>query len=299
MRYSVAIMQQVNWDNLRYVLMVAEKGSIAAAARELGVNRTTVLRRINNFQDNLSCRIFERGESGYILTPEAEKMIDAAREVENTIFNMQRQIAGRELRLEGELRVTTTDTLIVSVIGPHLASFHRKHPHIVVNVVMTNNILDLNRRDADVAVRPTGAPDGHLVGRRLADIQFAIYASPDYLGSCNADRLDQHSWIGFETELQSTLPGKWLDNNIPVENICLRGDSFIALRVASENGMGLSLLPHYLGDSSKYLQKLPIAIDELNTGLWLITHPDLNRSAKVHAFMDHFSEAFGEFSVTG
>lgn len=298
MRYSDAVMQQINWDNLRYVLMVAEKGSIAAAARELRVNRTTVLRRINSFQDNLSCRIFERSESGYILTPEAEKMIDAAREVENTIFNMQRQIAGRELRLEGELRVTTTDTLIVSVIGPHLASFHRKHPHIVVNVVMTNNILDLNRRDADVAVRPTGAPDGHLVGRRLADIQFAIYASPDYLGSCNADRLDQHSWIGFETELQSTLPGKWLDNNIPVEKICLRGDSFIALRVASENGMGLSLLPHYLGDSSKYLQKLPIAIEELNTGLWLITHPDLNRSAKVHAFMDHFSEAFDEFSVT-
>ena len=298
MRYSDAVMQQINWDNLRYVLMVAENGSIAAAARELRVNRTTVLRRINSFQDNLSCRIFERSESGYILTPEAEKMIDAAREVENTIFNMQRQIAGRELRLEGELRVTTTDTLIVSVIGPHLASFHRKHPHIVVNVVMTNNILDLNRRDADVAVRPTGAPDGHLVGRRLADIQFAIYASPDYLGSCNADRLDQHSWIGFETELQSTLPGKWLDNNIPVEKICLRGDSFIALKVASENGMGLSLLPHYLGDSSKYLQKLPIAIEELNTGLWLITHPDLNRSAKVHAFMDHFSEAFDEFSVT-
>jgi DNA-binding transcriptional LysR family regulator len=298
MRYSAAIMQHVNWDNLRYVLMVAEKGSIAAAARELGVNRTTVLRRINNFQDTLNCQIFERSESGYILTPEAEKMIDAARDVESTIFNMQRQIAGRELRLEGELRVTTTDTLIVSLIGPHLASFHRKHPHIVVNVVMTNNILDLNRRDADVAVRPTGAPDDHLVGRRLADIYFAIYASPDYLGSCNADRLDQHSWIGFETELQSTLPGKWLDNNIPDEKICLRGDSFIALRVASENSMGLSLLPHYLGDSSTILKKLPIPIDELNTGLWLITHPDLNRSAKVHAFMDHFVEAFDASLVT-
>ena len=225
-------------------------------------------------------------------------MIDAAREVESTIFNMQRQIAGRELRLEGELRVTTTDTLIVSLIGPHLASFHRKHPHIVVNVLMTNNILDLNRRDADVAVRPTRTPDGHLVGRRLADIRFAIYASRDYLSSCNTDSLAEHSWVGLESELQSTLPGNWLDSHIPEEKICLRGDSFIALKVASENGMGLSLLPHYLGDSSKYLQKLPIAIDELNTGLWLITHPDLNRSAKVHAFMDHFSEAFGDSSVT-
>ena len=297
MRYSDAIMQHVNWDNLRYVLMVAEKGSIAAAARELNVNRTTVLRRINAFQDNLNCRIFERSDSGYILTPEAEKMIDAAREVENTLFNMQRQIAGRELRLEGELRVTTTDTLIVSLIGPHLASFHRKHPHIVVNVVMTNNILDLSRRDADVAIRPTKSPEGNLVGRRLADILFGVYASADYLSSCDADNLCDHSWIGFETELQSTQPGIWLDANIPVEKICLRGDSFIALKVASENGMGLSLLPHYLGDSSESLQKIPIAIDELNTGLWLITHPDLIRSAKVHAFMDHFADAMGSNSA--
>ena len=294
MRYSAAIMQQVNWDNLRYVLMVAEKGSIAAAARALGVNRTTVLRRINAFQDNLNCRIFERSDSGYILTPEAEKMIDAARAVEPTFFNMQRQIAGRELRLEGELRVTTTDTLVISLIGPHLASFHRKHPHIVVNVVMTNSILDLNRRDADVALRPTKSPDGHLVGRRLTDICFNIYASADYLKTCQSDKLEDHDWIGFETELQSTLPGKWMDANIPDKKICLRGDSFIALMIASENGMGLSLLPHYLGDSSQVLQKLPITIEELDTGLWLITHPDLNRSAKVHAFMDHFTEAFAD-----
>jgi len=297
MRYSDAIMQHVNWDNLRYVLMVAEKGSIAAAARELNVNRTTVLRRINTFQDNLNCRIFERSDSGYVLTPEAEKMIDAAREVENTLFNMQRQIAGRELRLEGELRVTTTDTLIVSLIGPHLASFHDKHRHIVVNVVMTNSILDLSRRDADVAIRPTRSPEGNLVGRRLADIHFGIYASPDYLKTCSTDKLSDYSWIGFDTELQSTPPGIWLDANIPVEKICLRGDSFIALKIASENGMGLSLLPHYLGDSSETLQKLPIVIDELNTGLWLITHPDLIRSAKVHAFMDHFAVAMGNDSA--
>jgi len=290
-------MQHINWDNLRYVLMVAEKGSVAAASRELGVNRTTVLRRINTFQDNLNCLIFERSDSGYILTPEAEKMIDSAREVENTLFNMQRQIAARELRLEGELRVTTTDTLIVSVIGPYLASFHRKYPHIVVNIVMTNSILDMNRRDADVAVRPTKSPEGNLVGRRLGDIHFGIYASVDYLKTCDSDNLNDHNWIGFETELQSTHPGKWLDSNILAEKICLRGDSFVALKVASENGMGLSLLPHYLGDSSAALQKLPISIDELNTGLWLITHPDLVRSARVHAFMDHFSEVFGEFSA--
>ena len=298
MRYSAAIMQQVNWDNLRYVLMVAEKGSIAAAARELGVNRTTVLRRINTFQDNLNCRIFERSDSGYILTPEAEKMIDAAREVENTLFNMQRQIAGRELRLEGELRVTTTDTLVVALIGPHLASFHCKHPHIVVDVVMTNNILDLARRDADIAIRPTRSLEPPLVGRQVADVHFSIYASPSYFEFTQGLNLVEHQWIGFDTSLQSTLPGRWLEASIPRENICLRADSFIALKVAAENGMGLTLLPHYLGDSSDLLQRHPTPITELTTGLWLLTHPDLTRSAKVNAFMDHFAEALSRDFVT-
>ena len=163
-------MQHLNWDNLRYVLMVANKGSIAAAARELKVNRTTVLRRINTFQDDLNCRIFDRGDAGYALTPEAEKMINAAREVESTLFNMQRQIEGRELKLEGEIRVTTTDTFMLAILGPHLASFSKKHPHIVVEVLITNSVLDLNRHDADVAIRPTAIPDSRLVGHRLSDV---------------------------------------------------------------------------------------------------------------------------------
>jgi len=292
-------MQQLNWDNLRYVLMVSEKGSIAAAARELGVNRTTVLRRINTFQHNLNCRIFERGDSRYILTPEAEKMIDAAREVENTLFDMQRQIAGHELRLEGELKVTTTDTLMVSLIGPHLASFYHKHPHIVVDIVMTNNILDLSRREADIAIRPTQSLEAPLVGRRVADVHFGIYASPAYLDTCQASNLTEHRWIGFETSLQSTPPGKWLEASIPKERICLRGDSFIALKVAAENGIGVALLPHYLGNASAQLQRLPISVGELTTGLWLLTHPDLFRSGKVHAFMDHFEKAISRDLAIG
>ncbi|UCH40918.1 MAG: LysR family transcriptional regulator, partial [Gammaproteobacteria bacterium] len=189
-------MQHLNWDNLRYVLMVANMGSISAAARELEVNRSTVLRRIGKFQQDLNCRIFERGEAGYVLTPEAEKMITAAREVENTLFNMQRQIAGHELKLEGELRVTTTDSFMLSVLGPHLASFRQKHPHIVVDLLVTNSVLDLDRRDADVAIRPTRQPDGNLVGRRLCDVEFGVYAAPGLLDSIEPADVFDARWIG-------------------------------------------------------------------------------------------------------
>ena len=286
-------MQHINWDNLRYVLMVANKGSIAAAARELDVNRTTVLRRINTFQENLNCRIFDRGDAGYVLTAEAEKMIDAAREVENTLFDMQRQIAGHELKLEGELRVTTTDSFILSMLGPHLATFREKHPYIVVDLLATNNILDLHRRDADVAIRPTRQPESNLVGRRLCDVEFGVYAAPEFLHNMTDDSVFNQRWIGFADSLVSTPVGAWFDTTIPAANICLRCDSFVAMRIVAESGMGLALLPGFLGAASQTLIRLDAPTRELTTGLWILTHPDLVRSARVHAFVDHISAALG------
>jgi len=291
MRYSVAIMQHINWDNLRYVLMVANKGSIAAAARELQVNRSTVLRRINTFQQDLNCRIFDRGDAGYVLTPEAEKMIDAAREVESTLFDMQRQIAGHELKLEGELRVTTTDTFMLSSLGPHLASFQQTHPHIVVEVLITNNILDLNRRDADVAIRPTRLPDAGLVGRRLCDVEFGVYATRQLLQCVDREQIFEARWIGFIDSLMQTPIGAWLGSAVDTRNICLRCDSFVAVRVAAEAGIGLALLPRLLGDSSAQLQRLDVDTSELTIGLWALAHPDLVRSARVHAFIEHLTQA--------
>ncbi len=286
-------MQHINWDNLRYVLMVANKGSIAAAARELEVNRTTVLRRINLFQENLNCRIFERGDSGYVLTPEAEKMINAAREVEDTLFTMQRQIAGHELKLEGELRVTTTDSFMLAVLGPHLASFREKHPHIIVDLLVTNSVLDLNRRDADVAIRPTGHPDSSLVSKRLCDVEFGVYASADYLESNAPGGIVGCRWIGLVDSLSSTPVGSWFDATIDKSRICMRCDSFVAIRIAAEAGIGLALLPRFLGDASQALNRVAFPTAELTTGLWILAHPDLVRSARVHAFIDHFSEALG------
>lgn len=288
MRYIDAIMQQINWDNLKYVLLIARKGSIAAAARELQVNRSTVLRRVAAFQDEIGCQIFERSSSGYVLTTQAEKLIDAAEEMEGIMFNMQRQIAGRELQLKGSLRVTTTDTLMHAILGPYLASFQQRFPHIVVEVAMTNNVLNLNRRDADVAIRPTKTLDSSLVGERVCDLSFGVYAAKDFIDNNRSEDYFNLPWIGFDIMQQSTEPAKWLKNHVADEKVCLRGDSFLVAKAAVESGMGLALLPRFLAGSSKKLQLLPIQTEDLTTGLWLITHKDLMRSAKVNAFMRHF-----------
>ena len=161
-----------------------------------------------------------------MLTAEAEKMINAAREVENTLFDMQRQIAGHELKLEGELRVTTTDSFILSMLGPHLATFREKHPYIVVDLLATNNILDLHRRDADVAIRPTRQPESNLVGRRLCDIEFGVYAAPEFVQVMTDENVFEQRWIGFADSLVSTPVGAWFEATIPTAKICLRPGIF-------------------------------------------------------------------------
>ena len=280
-------MQQINWDNLRYVLAVASKGSISAAARDMGVNRSTVLRRIERFQQDLNSRIFNRSPEGYPLTPEAEKMIAAAREVESTIFDMQRQVAGHELRLEGEIRVTTTDTFMLSLLAEPLASFRRHHAHIVVELFITNQVLNLSRRDADIAIRPTKTPDEGFIARKLRDIHFAIYRPVKMIESVAGD--GKPSWIGVSGSLYQTAIGKWFDKNIASTRTTIRCDSFVAVRACAETGMGLALLPTVLGDESPGLRRVDEPTNELTTGLWLLIHPDLARSARINAFVEHMT----------
>lgn len=284
-------MQQLNWDNLRYVLMVANKGSISAAARELGVNRSTVLRRIERFQLDLNCRIFNRNSDGYALTPEAEKMIDAAREVESTLYDMQRQIEGQELRLEGKLRITTTDTFMVGMLAEPLARFRKKHPHIHLDVLVTNRILDLSRRDADIAIRPAQEPDTEFTSHKLCDVHFSVYHRA---GLDVQDDLNQMSWIGVTDALQASPVGDWLDRNVDPANIVIRCDSLVAIRSCAEAGMGQALLPSMLGDTSPLLRQAKDAKNELSFGLWLLTHPDMVRSARVSAIIEHMIADLGE-----
>jgi DNA-binding transcriptional LysR family regulator len=282
-------MQQLNWDNLRYVLMVANKGSISAAARELGVNRSTVLRRIERFQQDLNCRIFDRNSDGYALTPEAEKMIDAAREVESTLFDMQRQIEGQELRLEGKLCITTTDTFMVGMLAGPLARFRKRHPHILIDVLVTNRILDLTRRDADIAIRPASSPEAGFASRKLCDVQFSVYCKNDFVVQ---DEWNKSNWVGVTHSLHESPVGEWLDSNVEPEQIVIRCDSLVAVRSCAEEGMGLALLPTMLGNASPKLRQLEGIDIDFSIGLWLLIHPDLVRSARVSAIIEHMNDEF-------
>jgi len=284
----------MEWDDLRFVLAVAEAGSLAGAARRLGVNHTTVLRRIGAFEKRLGVRLFERLPTGYVPTAGGEELIAAARAVDETVTRLERKLAGKDLRLSGVVRVTTTDTLMDAILPDMLRAFRDSHPGIQVEVAISNLMFNLTKREADVAIRPASKPPETLVGRRVAKIAFAIYASPRYLADNPRQDLPGHRWVVPDDSLAGTAAGKWMRSQFAGSEIALRADSLLALRQAAQAGLGLAPLPCYLGDAAPDLVRVDGPIAEMETSLWILTHADLRHTARIRAFTEFAANALAQ-----
>jgi DNA-binding transcriptional LysR family regulator len=291
-------MHRIDWDDLRYVLAVAEQGSLAGAARALAVNHTTVLRRINAFEEAHGVRLFERLPTGYALTAGGEQMLAAAREMSGVVAALERRLAGQDLRLEGTLRITTTDTLMGSVLPGILASFRAAHPGIRLEVSVSNLMANLTKRDADVAIRPAREAPETLIGRRVAAVASAIYAGPVLRAAVEAaaagtNDLIAFPWVAPDDTLAGSSVARWMRAHVPEARIAVRADSLLSLRQAAAAGLGLAALPCYLGDASPSLRRAGPPVEEMATALWILTHEDLRRTARVRAFTEFAAEALG------
>jgi DNA-binding transcriptional LysR family regulator len=280
------IAKPIDWDDLRFVLAVADSGSLNRAASALRVNRTTVLRRINAFERKHGVRLFERLPSGYTLTDAGNEILAAARGFENAIVSIERKLAGQDLRAEGLVRVTTTDTLLTSVLAAPLATFKQKQPGITLDVTTSNAFANLSKRDADVAIRPAIDPPEFLMGRRISAVAFAVYAASTL--DASAER-----WIGPDDTLAGTSVARWMRSAMPSVRPDIRADSLVSMRELCAAGAGVAALPCYLGDSDARLVRVRPPIAEMTTALWVLTHPDLARTARVRLLMDHVSAALG------
>lgn len=282
-------MHKINWENLHYVLTVARTGSISGAARKLNVNRTTVLRRVNRFEDKLGITVFERSRKGFVLSAGAEQILEATARLEQTVNDLERQFIGSEPQLSGEIRITTTDSVYVSMIAPRLAEFQMAHPLIKIELSITNFHLNLVQRDSDVAFRPTKSPPDNMVCHKITEVEFGVFASRSYLKSAGNLPIQEYRWLGLDEPLLSAPVGQWFRKTISTEKIAMSSDSFLALRSAAEQGLGVTILPCSLAKQSTELKRIGPDMDEITTGLWLITHPDLARAGRIRAMIEHFS----------
>jgi len=285
------MVHNLDWGGLQFVLAVAERGSLVTAARELGVNHTTVMRRIRQLEGRIGVRLFERRTTGHVLSPAGEALVAAARSMREMLVDAERRIAGEDLRLEGAVRVTTTDTLAQTILPGVLASFGAEHPGVRVDLSTTSTILSLTRRDADVAVRPSKHVAPSYVGRRVSEVAIALYASAAYLERVPArSDLMRHRWIGVDESLASTTVGRWMGRELPGASVVLRVDSLTASCHAAVAGIGVAALPCYLGDTTRGLRRVRGPVPEMATELWVLTHDDLKRVARIRALTDWLVE---------
>jgi DNA-binding transcriptional LysR family regulator len=283
----------IDWTDLQFVLAVASRGSLAAAARALGVNHTTVLRRVQAFEATHGLRLFDRLASGYALTAGGESVLAAARSIAEMVDDLEGRITGQDLRLEGWLRVATTDTLMSSILAPILAEFQTHHPGVQLDVTVATEVANLSRREADVAIRVTRAPPDMLIGRRICAVGMGIYrASTDPLPLQDLSLLLKGKWIDLSDAFGDTPVGRWMRAHVPDDKVALRTDNFISMARAAAAGIGLVALPAYLGDSMPDLKRAsPIIHLQPPPGLWILSHKDLRRTARVRAFTTFAAEA--------
>jgi len=283
----------MDWDDLRVVLAVAQEGTLSGAARRLRVTHSTVFRRLGAIEKGLGVRLFERFREGYSATPAGETAAALAVRFADDFATLERRLSGQDLRPSGTVRLATTDT-ICAMLTRHMPALRAAHPEIRLEITISNAMANLTRREADVAIRPTPEPPETLIGRRIATIAHAVYGSSAYLSRKGGSDRSNDEWIGLDDALTTTVIGRWMWRNVEDARIALRVDSLPALRDATRAGMGVALLPCYLGDEDDQLRRTsPVTVPEVQSALWLLTHGDLKHTARIRAVMDFLGTALG------
>lgn len=286
-----------DWNELRLVLAIQRAGSLTAAAATLGIDHSTAFRRLKALEERLGVRLFERLPGGaYKATEAGSRMAAGAERMEDEALALDRDILGRDHRLSGSLRVTSSETIAYSRLTTLLAAFRQTHPGIVVELAIDNRVLSLSRREADIALRPIRPQEGDLWGRKLSGVAWALYAAPAYLEAnggppSSSDDLDRHALIGWEEATSGIQAADWLRHARHAEAFVYRTNSLVNQLVAARAGVGIALLPCYLGDGEAGVARvLPEPIPELEGELWIVTHSDLKGTARVRAFFDVVGE---------
>lgn len=263
------------WDDLRHFLAVAREGTLTAAAEQLGLNASTLHRRLAAFEEQLGAELFEKGPRGYQLSAVGEALLPRAQEAEEAMYAAKRAVLGHDQQASGDVRLTLPIDF-VSAIGRHLVAFRKQCPRVRPLVLADNALLDLGRK-ADVALRPTQTPPPSVVGRRLTQIAWCRYAPSSSRGA----RLPWLHYLGFE----HVPPVAWRRKHFASEEPLLQVEGIAAMHTLLRSTRAQGLLPCFLADPDAQLRRVGKVLEPTTT-LWLLIHADLRRAARVRALVD-------------
>ena len=273
----------MNWDDMRLFLAVARTGSISGAARQLGVQHSTVSRRMRSLEEKLGARLIERKKGGYELTLAGEKLRQSALRIEREMLGIDEALLGKDANLVGPLRVTAINNMASSVLMPMFARFSEQHPQVELHIIVSNMDASLAQREADVAIRLTNSPGETLIGNRLLTVASTIYGSREYLEKIRQTNAEPR-WIGVNC---CVFHKTWTRQQCRHQSHHFYSDDTLLTLSAIKEGLGVSYLPCFLGDADPMLQRYCEPDSQHDLGLWLLLHPDLKHTARVLAFRDY------------
>jgi len=300
-------MPDLDWSDLRYALAIGQGGSLAAAARQLGVNHTTVLRRLDALESRLGTRLFERQRQGYHPTEAGALLLEQARRMADQVDEIERRVQGRDRELTGQLRLTTAFVVMEHLLPAPLAAFARDYPGIEVEVLENAFMVDLARRapetstswsqrQADVALRLSSQVAEHLVGRPLGQAPCRVYALRGAPGLPQDvtplhELIKDAPWIAFERDARSRVYDRWMRQHLAAARVRVRVDIFNAAAAMMRTGIGIGVLPCFMEMNHPELVAVSEVIPEMTVPIWMLTHPDLRDTARVRVFMQHVGDA--------
>jgi DNA-binding transcriptional LysR family regulator len=275
---------ELDWDDLRTVLAVARAQSLSGAARALGIGHSTVFRRINDIEERLGTRLFERVREGYLANAQGEVMAEAAQQMEVAALEAERQVLGADTRLQGVIRVASSELLSAGLLTRVLGAFLLQHPEIDVELIVANRHADLSRREADLALRATAEPPATLIGRELTRVDYAVYARRGaYAGCAELPALTGERWVGLDDSLAHLQISQWMRSTYPQVRLALRSDSLAALIKAVAAGIGIAALPRFAAAQDDAVEQISAPLPGVSMPVWLLSHPDSRGNARVRA----------------
>ena len=286
-------MQQPDWDALRVVLALGRTRSFGGAARVLQVDRVTVMRRLDALESDLGARLFERARDGCRLTTRGEQILPALHEIESSVASLELRLAGGDASLEGTVRVTAPEWLGYGVIAPELARLRAQQPGITVELITTNQLLSLTRREADIGIRNVRPAQRNLVLHSVGPFAFGLYAAKTYLAERGTPAKD---WSGHDVLLadddSAYMPGQaWLLEHAGAARVAFRASEVLPLVAAARAGLGIAALPCVLGETDPGLGRVPPGVVS-SFDVWMVLHPELRRAARVRVVVEFLRGLF-------
>lgn len=278
--------------DLEVALALSRFGTLASAGERLGVDASTVFRALQRVERGLGQRLFERTRSGYVANELGVDLAEQAERMEQALEAARSRVEATPAQLSGTVRITTTDTILHGLVAPALRDLGRLHPLLNHELHTGNELASLTRRDADIAVRATRRPPQHLVGKQIGPIKVAVYAArrggARLFADVEAGRCD---WIAPDDALPDHPSVTWRKRHFPKVLPRYRVNSILSVLELVALGLGVGIVPLFLVEGRKDVVRLTEPLDECETDLWLLTHPESRHLRRVGAVYTHLAQA--------